>query len=107
CGDVLRKEAIGGMFIFFDNVVKKIRNAPYGGSVDVETYRWLSFSEYVLDEWAKRPDITLNLKFREKGYLGGNIIKVTIPAGANISALKDENGYCGFANLVKNFGISQ
>ena len=63
--------------------------------------------EPVLDALAGRPDVTLKLKFREKGYKGGNIIKVTIPAGANIPALKDENGYCGFANLVRNFGVDQ
>ncbi|MCR4989598.1 MAG: hypothetical protein K6A38_01870 [Lachnospiraceae bacterium] len=60
----------------------------------------------MLDELAARPDVTLNLKFREKGYKGGEVRTVTIPAGYDVASLKDANGYAGFLYLMGVFGAN-
>ena len=106
CGSVDLIEPVGAYYLFSQNAENKINKAPIGGTVNVETTRWLSFQGYVLDALAKRPDITLNVTFRENGYKGGEVKTVTIPAGYDAASLKDANGYCGFKYLAGVFGAN-
>ncbi len=101
------KEPVGSYFLFSQNTENKIKKGPYGGTVTVETPRWLSFQGYVMDALASRPDVTLNVKFREKGYKGGEFKTVTIPAGYDAASLKDANGYTGFLYLVWMIAIRE
>ena len=106
CGSVDLIEPVGAYYLFSQNAENKINKAPIGGTVNVETTRWLSFQGYVLDALAKRPDVTLNVTFRENGYKGGEVKTVTIPAGYDAASLKDANGYCGFKYLAGVFGAN-
>ena len=106
CGSVDLIEPVGAYYLFSQNAENKINKAPIGGTVNVETTRWLSFQGYVLDALAKRPDVTLNVTFRENGYKGGEVKTVTIPAGYDAASLKDANGYCGFKYLAGIFGAN-
>ena len=106
CGSVDLIEPVGAYYLFSQNAENKINKAPIGGTVNVETTRWLSFQGYVLDALAKRPDVTLNVTFRENGYKGGDMKTVTIPAGYDAASLKDANGYCGFKYLAGVFGAN-
>ena len=106
CGSVDLIEPVGAFYLFSQNAENKINKAPIGGTVNVETTRWLSFQGYVLDALAKRPDVTLNVTFRENGYKGGAVKTVTIPAGYDAASLKDANGYCGFKYLAGVFGAN-
>ena len=106
CGDVDMIEPVGAYYLFSQNAENKINKAPVGGTVSVETTRWLSFQGYVLDALAKRPDVTLSVTFRENGYKGGDMKTVTIPAGYDAASLKDANGYCGFKYLAGVFGAN-
>ena len=106
CGSVDLIEPVGAYYLFSQNAENKINKAPIGGTVNVETTRWLSFQGYVLEALAKRPDVTLNVTFRENGYKGGEVKTVTIPAGYDAASLKDANGYCGFKYLAGVFGAN-
>ena len=52
---------------------------------------------------ASRPDIDVNVVFT----YGGKKLKVTIPAGYDVSKLLDEYGYCGFLSLMSILGSTE
>lgn len=65
----------------------------------LDTGEWVSFKG---DVYQKLQDIgrPIQITFRYKGKHW----RVDIPAGADLMSLVDENGYCGFMNLVAHFG---
>ena len=60
----------------------------------------MSIDSTVLDELAKRPDVTLVIDYVDQG----SGWKIVIPAGTDAQSLKDENGYAGFRYLAVVFG---
>ena len=103
CGAVAQRLPITGYVAFNRDLAEKIRTALPGAEVRVKTNMWISLYSLSLDELAKRPDVSVTVDFM---YNGMNY-RVTIPAGADIAALKDEKGYAGFLFLGMKFGLTQ
>ena len=102
CGAVEQRLPITGFMVFLEKSAKAVANAAPGAEVDIETGLWLSFDSSVLDAIAARPDVAVKITFRYKGEW----YTVTIPAGSDISALKNEEGYAGFLYLGSVFGCT-
>ena len=67
--------------------------------ITIDTGVWISFKG---DVYQKLQDsgLPVQITFRYKGER----YRVDIPAGADLMSLVDENGYCGFLNLMAHFG---
>lgn len=87
---------------FLDQAADAIRTAQPGDAdvVTIMTDRWISFDRRVLEAMESRRDISVLVKYRYQGEEH----QVLIPAGADVSALADENGFCGFCYLAQIFG---
>lgn len=92
--------------VFHDTVKKMIKDAAAGqgttagqGTITIDTKNWISFRGDVYQELqdSGRP-VQITFTYR------GNRYRVDIPAGADLMSLVDENGYCGFLNLMAHFG---
>lgn len=81
-------------------VIENIATAPANGAFNIVTDRVSVFDRKMIEAFAKRSDIDINVVFT---YLGRKI-KITIPAGYNVLTLLDENGYCGFLRLLQLLG---
>ena len=79
-------------------------NSLRATGIKLDTGDWVSFrkSTYALIEQASKAGIpvTIDFIYQGKGY------STTIPAYAKVSpvSLCNEEGYCGFLNLIKNYG---
>ena len=83
---------------------EKIRKAERGATLLIETRRWISFHQMVMQALADRPDVTLNVSFLDGEYRG-NRMTFTIPAGTDAISLPNVEGYCGFLYLGGIFGL--
>ncbi len=99
CGAVERRIPATAFRVFLDSTAKKILEAAPGAEVNIETGRWMSFDATVLDALAARPDVSVALTYRYHG----DWFNMTIPAGTDTAALKNEEGYAGFAYLATIF----
>ena len=52
--------------------------------------------------WAARPDVTVNVTFKTAI---GTTCKISVPAGTNVAALADANGYIGFAGIYAAYAV--
>ncbi len=68
--------------------------------VTVDTGVWYSFNLSVY-EMIENAGIPVTLKFTYEGQR----YSVTIPAGAKVTELCDEKGWCGFLNLAAHYGF--
>ena len=84
---------------FIKDTVKAIEQAS-GAELTISTDRWVSFDKSVFDALAKKPELALTINYE---YNHGKYT-VTIPAGADLSALCNEEGFCGFRYLDAQFG---
>ncbi len=78
---------------------QKIKTAEKNGTVVITTRSWVSFHKSVLNALQARPDVTVIINYR----YAGKYYTVTIPAGADVSALANEEGFCGFRYLDQVF----
>ena len=101
CGEVLSYSFVpnSAYAAFLEEAAGAIQNAQTG-EVVIETERWISFNQSVFDAMAMRPEVSVTVRYR----YGGSRYEVTIPAGAEVSGLADENGFCGFRHLDQVFG---
>lgn len=83
---------------FQQKAIATIQNARTN-EVIISTQRWVSFHQSVLEAISQRPDVTIILRYRYQGEM----CEVTIPAGAEVSTLADEGGFCGFRYLNQIF----
>ncbi len=81
-------------------VIENVAAAPQGGALNLETDRVSFFDRKMIETFATRSDIDINVVFT----FNGRKIKVTIPAGYNLASLLDENGYCGYLRLLALLG---
>lgn len=100
CGEVLSYSAVpnSAYAAFLESAAFIIRNAQEDEAL-IETERWLSFNRTVFDAIAERPEVTVKIRYRYEGKR----YEVTVPAGAEVSGLIDENGFCGFRYLDQVF----
>lgn len=83
---------------FQQEAIAAIQNARTN-EVIISTQRWVSFHQSVFEAISQRPDVTVILRYRYQGEM----YEVRIPAGADVSALADEGGFCGFRYLNQIF----
>ena len=88
--------------VFNKKAIRDIESAK-GSELIIEAGNYISFHRSVFEALAKRPDltVTVNYKYRHKKYT------VTIPAGADLSKLCNEEGFCGFRYLDLVFAGSE
>ncbi len=67
--------------------------------VKIDTGVWISFKGNVYQK-LQDSGLPVQITFMYKGER----YRVDIPAGADLMSLVDENGYCGFLNLMAHFG---
>ncbi|MBO4678192.1 MAG: hypothetical protein J5626_00835, partial [Lachnospiraceae bacterium] len=79
-------------------------NALRATGIKLDTGDWVSFrkSTYALIEQASKAGVPVTIDFIYQGQR----YSTTIPAYAKVSpiSLCNEEGYCGFLNLIKNYG---
>ncbi|MBE5841888.1 MAG: hypothetical protein E7304_10850 [Butyrivibrio sp.] len=81
-------------------VIANIGATPAGGTLRIQTDRIACFDRAMLEVFAKRGNITMEVLFP----VGKSMMKVTIPAGIDTNNLLDNKGYCGFLNLLAIIG---
>lgn len=86
-----------------ESIVANVAAAPQGGAFNIQTDRVSCFDKTMIQAFASRPDIDVNVVFT----YGGKKLKVTIPAGYDVNKLLDENGYCGFLRLMSILGSTE
>lgn len=101
CGQVLTYGEIPNTayVAFLDYAIGIIYGAQPEDQVIIATDRWISFDERVLDAIKERVDVSILLRYRDQGEEH----QVLLPAGADVSSLGDENGFCGFRYLRQIF----
>ncbi|MBP3818659.1 MAG: hypothetical protein J6H31_10160 [Butyrivibrio sp.] len=86
-----------------ESIISNVTAAPQGGAMNIETDRVACLDSKMIAAIASRPDIDVNVVFT----YGGKKLKVTIPAGYDVSKLLDEYGYCGFLRLMSILGSTE
>ena len=105
CGQIISAATVYGTAFnaFNDKVASVITDAPANTEVVVSTKRFDTINAEVLDAITARPDVTVKLDYIRKGY---GWTEITIPAGTDVSGLKNEEGFAGFEYLIANFGCT-
>ncbi|WP_022776160.1 hypothetical protein [Butyrivibrio sp. AE2015] len=81
-------------------IIRNISSTPMGGMLRIETDKAACFDRAMLETFAKRASVNLEVIFPVKGQM----VRVVVPAGCNINNLLDEFGYCGFERLASILG---
>ena len=69
-------------------------------TVVIDTGIWTCFNQKVLDELAKHPNVSLEIHYSYKNVR----YVLVIPAGADLEAIRREDGFYGFRYLDSIFG---
>ena len=99
-GKSTSKEEENSYAVFNASVIQMISSAAPGANVMIVAAGWTGLDKAVADALALRPDISLTIRF----VLDGIMYEVTIPAGTNIDALRNESGGIDFITLAGLFG---
>ncbi len=101
CGQVFGRTQIpnSAYSAFLKEAADRITAAAPGEQAVIQTDRWMSFDERVLDAMAERRDISILVQFRYQGVKR----QVLIPEASDVSGLGDENGFCGFCYLGQRY----
>ena len=83
-----------------DAVIKNLSATPAGGLFRLETDRIACFDRAMLEAFAKKGNVDMEVLFP----LGGTKLSVMIPAGTDINKLLDDRGYSGFLRLLAILG---
>ena len=86
-----------------ESIIANVADAPQNGAFNIQTDRVSCFDKKMIQAFASRPDIDINVVFT----YGGKKLKVTIPAGYDVNKLLDDNGYCGFLRLMSILGYTE
>lgn len=102
CGDIkYRLEIPNSAYAKFNrDAVTAIDRAAAEAAVKITTNLWVSFRKEVIEILKERPDVTLTIDYLYQGIP----YTVTIPAGADLEALEESEGYYGFRYLDQVFG---
>ena len=84
-------------------VVDNISSTPSGGTLRIETTAASCFDKKMLETFAQKGDIDIEVLFT----YGGKKLRVVIPAGYDIHKLLDEKGYCGYLRLAEILGATE
>ena len=83
-----------------ETVIKNINATPSGGLLRIETDKVACFDRAMLEAFAKKGNVDMEVIFP----VGGKKISVMIPMGIDINELLDEKGYAGFLRLLAIIG---
>nr|WP_297703363.1 hypothetical protein [uncultured Butyrivibrio sp.] len=83
-------------------IINNIDATPAGTSLRVETNKPACFDRNMLNAFAKKATVDMEVIFTYNGQK----LRVVIPAGYDITKLLDENGYCGFLRLAAILGAN-
>ena len=100
CGYVARTKLISAYRYFGESVIKRLKEAQPGETILIDTLVWKSCYKDVYEAIAARPDVTVTFRFAFDGY----IFDTTIPAGADVLSLLNEEGYIGFLKFAEVYG---
>lgn len=89
-------------FEYKETFIRTMKEAPKNAIVRLETSIPSCFDKMMMEALAERSDILLEVVFP----VNGEKVTATVPAGYDVMSLLDENGYCGFLNLLAVFGNS-
>ena len=89
-------------FEYKETFIRTMKEAPKNAIVRLETSIPSCFDKMMMEALAERSDILLEVAFPVDGVK----VTATVPAGYDVMSLLDENGYCGFLNLLAVFGNS-
>ena len=98
CGAVDDSYVMSGSMAFVKKVVKLIQTAPQNGTVDITTKNYSCYTAWIIEELAKRPDVSLKTTYTDAE---GNVKTFTIPAG---QAPTDGAEFYGFTYLGNKYG---
>ena len=99
CGHIAgyQNEANSAYFSFINDAVNKIKKAPQGGTVTIDTGNWISINKSFMEQLAKRPDVTFVIKFTDQKHVRRELV---INPGTDFSKFVDSNGYYGFLYML-------
>ena len=98
CGAVDDQYTIPGSLAYLRMFCAAIQNAPENGTVEWNPYAFRCYTRRMMEELAKRPDVTLITTYTEAD---GTTKSFTIPAG---QALTDSEMFYGFTYLGNLYG---
>ena len=98
CGAVDDQYTIPGSLAYFRMFCAAIQNAPENATVEWNPYKFRCYTRRMMEELAKRPDVTLITTYTETD---GTTKSFTIPAG---QALTDNEMFYGFTYLGNLYG---
>lgn len=93
----------GGIDLTKAAILRDIKNTPSGGVLRIKADRIACFDREMLEAFAARGDIDIELTFP----YNGKMIRVFIPRGTDIEKLLDEKGYCGYLRLIGILGFEE
>ena len=82
------------------SIISNVATVPANGAFNIITDTIATLDKGMIEAFATRPDIDINIVFP----YDGKMMKVTIPAGYDLNTLLDEFGYCGFLRLMSLLG---
>ncbi len=88
---------------FKNSVIQNVATAPKNGAFNIKTDRVSYFDSTMIEAFAARPDIDINVVFT----YGGKKLKVVIPAGYDVKKLLDSTGKVGFLRLMELLGSTE
>ncbi len=105
CGKIWYFRPLEAYYAFQGDVARRIELAPEGGTVNVKTSHYINFNKQVMKALEERQDVSVHVSFLDQEYKG-NRVSFTIPAGEDVMALVDKNGYAGFLYLGGIYGLT-
>ena len=83
-----------------DNTLSQLQTTSNTvNTIKIDTGVWISLKNDVYMK-LQESDLPIEISFIYKGER----YRIDIPAGSDLMSLVDENGYCGFLNLMAHFG---
>ena len=101
CGDIkYRMQVPNSAYAQFNqNAITSIDRAVQGAEIKLKTNMWVSFRSEVIETLKEKTDVSVTIDYLYQGIW----YTVTIPAGADLDALEDSEGYYGFRYLDQVF----
>lgn len=82
---------------FLAESMDKIQSAPPDSLVVIDTDRWVSFNDEVLNALGERRDLSILIKYQYQGKEQQTLI----PPETDTTGFADENGFCGFCHMTE------
>ncbi len=81
-------------------IVNNVAATPAGTTFRISTNRMACFDKRIISAFKANPNVNVEVLFP----YGGQMLRVVIPRGYDVTKLLDEKGYCGFLRLASLLG---